>query len=142
MVISRNCFVGLGPLSPVSQRTSCGLDLYRSSFLAWHADFTEQSCRHLRDIYPDLYDAVIARGRHQPIPLLQRAQAAAQGAAGQAPAPAQQQQPRNPSSPTGPADQAAAPSAAAPNRASTESPSRRPSSTHQHQGRVGGGTKL
>ena len=42
-------------------------DLHRSSLLAWQADFTEESYRHLRDIYPDLYDAVIARGRHQPI---------------------------------------------------------------------------
>ena len=116
------------------------------ALLAWQADFSDESYRHLRDIYPDLYDAVIARGRHQPIPLLQRAQAAAQGAARQATAPAQPQQPSTPSSPSstttvstikaaapsaavtqtaaGPGDQAAAPSAAVPSRTSTESPSR------------------
>ena len=91
-------------------------DLHRSCLPAWHADFTDQSYRHLRDIYLDLYDAVIARGRHQPIPLRQRAQAAAQGAAGQAPAPAQPQQPSTPSSPSSTTTvstiKAAAPSAA------------------------------
>ena len=124
-------------------------DLHRSSLLAWQADFSDNAYRHLRDVYPDLYDAVIARGRRQPIPILQRAQAAAQGAAGQplAPVPAQpQQQPSTPSSPSstttvstikaaapsaaptqaaaGPGDQAAAPSAAVPTRTSSESPSR------------------
>ena len=120
---------------------------WEESLLAWQADFTEESYWHLRDIYADLYDAVIARGRHQPIPIHQRAQAAAQGAAGQATTPAQpQQQPSAPSSPsstttvstikaaapstaqtqaaTGPGDQAAAPSAAVPSRTTTESPSR------------------
>ena len=111
---------------------------------SWQADFTEESYRHLRDIYPDLCDAVIARHRHQPIPIHQRAQAAAQGAAGQASTPAQpQQQASAPSSTTtvstikaaapsaaqtqaatGPGDQAAAPSAAVPPRTTTESPSR------------------
>ena len=195
VVISRNCFLGLGPPQSGSQRTSCmdpapafsargqrggwtqlyyeafdkltrwawrefkvgvtrvaweeASDLHRSSLLAWQADFPDNAYRHLRDIYPDLYDAVIARGRHQSIPILQRAQAAAQGAAGQppAPVPAQpQQQPSTPSSPSstttvstikaaatsaaptqvaaGPGDQAAAPSAAVPTRTSSESPSR------------------
>ena len=193
MVISRNCFLGLGPLIPVvnalrawtrprpsrPEDTGAGgsiveallrsfrrahpaglvgvpgwvarvpwqeaSDLHRISLLAWQADFSVESYRHLRDIYPDLYDAVIARGRHQPIPLLQRAQAAAQGAAGQAPAPAQPQQPSTPSSPSSTTtvstikaaapsaavtqtaaagDQAAAPSAAVPTRTSSESPSR------------------
>ena len=138
-------------------------DLHRSSLLAWQADFTEESYRHLRDIYPDLYDAVIARGRHQPIPIHQRAQAAAQGAAGQAPTPAQpQQQPSTPSSPSstttvstikaaapsaaqtqaaaGPGDQAAATSAAVPPRTTTESSSR--PSSYPPATAVGEGTLL
>ena len=45
--------------------------------LAWPADFTDGS-------YPKLYDAAIAQGRRRQTPLLQRAQAAAQSAAGQA----------------------------------------------------------
>ena len=107
-------------------------DLHRSSILAWHADFTDGSYRRLRDAYPDLYDAAAALGRHRQPSILQRAQAAAQGAAGQVVAPAQPQQPSTPSSPSSTTTvstiKAAAPCAAAPSRASTESPSRRPSS--------------
>ena len=123
----------------------------------------EDASRHLRDAYPDLYDAAVALGRHRTPPILQRAQAAAQGAAGQVVAPAQQPQPSTPSSPsstttvstikaaapstavtqtaTGPADQAATPKRLQPEPQLRARPVG-PPPTHQHQGRAGGGTKL
>ena len=108
--MSNTCFLGLGPLSPVSQRTSCmdpapalrtkgravhrqrlyyeafdaptwawqqfigvakapweeASDLHRSSLLAWHADFIDQSYRHLRDMCPGLYDAVMPEADTNP----------------------------------------------------------------------------
>ena len=94
---------------------------FRSALLAWRDDFSEESYRHLRNAYPDVYNAVVAQGRHQPIPQRNNwAQAAATSAVGQAdgaatavPQPPQPGTPTSPSSSTATVStQAAAPSAA------------------------------
>ena len=117
--------------------------MHRSSLLAWQADFSDQSYRHLRDIYPDLYDAVIAP---RPTPTNPNTttgtgRSSRRGGAGFSTSLAtatkhpiksilhnncvhHQGCSSKRSADTGPGDQAAAPSAAVPPRTSTESPSR------------------